>query len=204
MGKKKIIGLCLAVGLMVGVVGGSLAWFTDSDTVTNSFSTAKENDEGNKNGIIIDENWKAEDAKNILPGTTVNKDVRIKNHATYDQLIRVKFTVVDKSTGQKLDLTQVKLNYKNITTTNEQGKWIKNVENGTDWYYFNKVVGAGLFTEYLLDSVKLLNTAGNEYKDGAFDVVVDAEGIQAANGAVSDAWKNAPKEIKDLGGKLEQ
>lgn len=200
MGKKKIIGLCLAVGLMVGVVGGSLAWFTDSDTVTNSFSTAKENDEENKNGIIIDEDWKAEDAKNILPGTTVNKDVRVKNHATYDQLIRVKFTVVDKSTGKNLDLTQVKLNFVDKYTDN----WIKNVEEDTTWYYFNKVVGAGLFTDYLLDSVKLLNTAGNEYKDGAFDVVVDAEGIQAANGAVSDAWKNAPKEIKDLGGKLEQ
>lgn len=200
MGKKKIIGLCLAVGLMVGVVGGSLAWFTDKDTVTNSFSTAKENNEGNKNGIIIDENWKAEDAKNILPGTTVNKDVRVKNHATYDQLIRVKFTVVDKSTGKNLDLTQVKLNFVDKYTDN----WIKNVEGDTTWYYFNKVVGAGSFTDYLLDSVKLLNTAGNEYKDGAFDVVVDAEGIQAANGAVSDAWKNAPDQIKALGGKLEQ
>ena len=200
MGKKKIIGLCLAVGLMVGVVGGSLAWFTDSDTVTNSFSTAGENDEGDKNGIIIDENWNEDEAKNILPGTTVNKDVRVKNHATYDQLIRVKFNVVDKSTGKKLDLDHVKLNFVN----NYDENWMKNVEGNNTWYYYKNIVNAGDLTEYLLDSVKLLGTAGEEYKNGAFDVVVDAEGIQATNGAVSDAWKDAPDEIKALGGTLEK
>lgn len=200
MGKKKIIGLCLAVGLMVGVVGGSLAWFTDTDKVTNSFSTAGENNEGDKNGIIIDEIWNAEEAKNILPGTTVNKDVRVKNHATYDQLIRVKFTVLDKSTGKKLDLSKVKLNF----VANKGENWIEKTTDETTWYYYNKVVGADQFTEYLLDSVKLLGTAGEEYKNGAFDVVVDAEGVQAANGAVGEVWSDAPDEIKKLGGVIKE
>ncbi len=40
MSKKKIIGLCIAGVLAVGSIGGSLAWFTSSDSVTNPFSTA--------------------------------------------------------------------------------------------------------------------------------------------------------------------
>lgn len=196
MGKKKIIGLCLAVGLMVGVVGGSLAWFTDTDKVTNSFSTTGNEQEGGK-GIKIDEIWSASDAANILPGTTVNKDVRVQNNAKYDQLIRVKFTVEDKTDGQKLgNVEHVELGFKD----NKENDWIE--KDG--WYYYNKVVEAGGFTEYLLDSVKLLGTAGEEYKDGAFDVVVDAEGVQAANGAVGEVWSDAPDEIKKLGGVIKE
>ena len=53
MKKKKIIGLCLAGALMIGAVGGSLAWFTDTDKVTNSFATSSDGDPGadGKNGI---------------------------------------------------------------------------------------------------------------------------------------------------------
>ena len=39
----------------------------------------------------------------------------------------------------------------------------------------------------------------NEYKGLKFDVIVDSEGVQAANGAVSDSWTTAPQAIKDLG-----
>lgn len=200
MGKKKIIGLCLAVGLMVGVVGGSLAWFTDTDTVTNSFSTGNDGnpDDNGKKGIVIVENWNADDAKNILPGTDVNKDVEVKNTASYSQLIRVKFTKTTNKEGLKLD--EVDLRFTDFSTN----KWIKNTENGVDWYYYNGVVESGASTTRLLDSVKLLNSAGKEYKDAAFDVVVDAEGVQATNGAVQEVWKSAPDAIKKLGGELVQ
>lgn len=196
MGKKKIIGLCLAVGLMVGGVGGSLAWFTDTDEVTNSFSTASGNDDEGKKGIKINEKWNPEEAKNILPGTTVNKDVQVQNNATYDQLIRVKFTIVDKTSGEKLDLSKIRLNF----VENKGDNWSEKTSDGVTWYYYNKVVEAGVSTDYLLDSVKLLGTAGEEYKNSAFDVVVDAEGVQATNGAVGEVWPDAPDEIKELGG----
>ena len=196
MKKKKIIGLCLAIGLMIGVVGGSLAWFTDTDEVTNSFSTASGNDDEGKKGIKINEKWNPEEAKNILPGTTVNKDVQVQNNATYDQLIRVKFTIVDKTSGEKLDLSKIRLNF----VENKGDNWSEKTSDGVTWYYYNKVVEAGVSTDYLLDSVKLLGTAGEEYKNSAFDVVVDAEGVQATNGAVGEVWPDAPDEIKELGG----
>ncbi|MDY3208680.1 SipW-dependent-type signal peptide-containing protein [Clostridium baratii] len=196
MGKKKIIGLCLAVGLMVGVVGGSLAWFTDTDSVKNSFTT-QGNGENQSNGIKIEEVFDAELAGKVLPGTEVNKDAKVVNTATYKQIIRVKFEPKWTNTnGKELDINFIELKYQNTTTSNEANKWIK----GTDGYfYYNGVVEAGGATEYLLDSVTLSSQANNDYKDAKYDVIVHAEGIQASNDAVGDAWDTAPEIIKNLG-----
>lgn len=196
MGKKKIVGLCLAAGLMVGVVGGSLAWFTDTDSVKNSFAT-----EGNQldkeNGIEIEEAFDEETAGNMLPGTEANKDVKVKNTATYKQLIRVKFEKKwTGDTNQELDLDKIILNYTNLTTSNENGKWI---DGGDGYFYYNAVIDVDGETAYLLDSVTLSKDANNDYKGATYDVVVNAEGIQASNGAVSDAWETAPEVIKELG-----
>lgn len=196
MGKKKIIGLCLAVGLMVGVVGGSLAWFTDNASVTNSFAT-EGNGESQSNGIKIEEVFDTELAGKVLPGTEVNKDAKVVNTATYNQVIRVKFEKKWTKTNDKdLSLDFIELKYQNTTTSNEANKWIE----GTDGYfYYNGVVPAGGATEYLLDSVTLSSQANNDYKDAKYDVIVHAEGIQAANGAVNDQWTTAPDAIKNLG-----
>lgn len=196
MGKKKIIGLCLAVGLMVGVVGGSLAWFTDNASVTNSFAT-EGNGENQSNGIKIEEVFDTELAGKVLPGTEVNKDAKVVNTATYDQIIRVKFEKVWTKTNDKnLSLDLIELKYQNLTEKDEASKWIE----GTDGYfYYNGIVPAGGDTAYLLDSVTLSFQANSDYKDAKYDVIVHAEGIQAANGAVSDAWKYAPEAIKNLG-----
>lgn len=201
MGKKKIIGLCLAVGLMVGVVGGSFAWFTDTDAVTNSFAT-QGNGTDESNGIKIEEIFDSELAGKVLPGTEVNKDAKVKNTATYDQIIRVKFEKKWTKTNDKdLSLDFIELKYQNTTTSNEANKWIK----GTDGYfYYNGVVPAGGATEYLLDSVTLSSQVNNDYKDAKYDVIVHAEGIQAANGAVSNQWTTAPDAIKNLGGTSQQ
>lgn len=196
MGKKKIIGLCLAVGLMVGVVGGSLAWFTDSDTVTNSFAT-QGNGQGQSNGIEIEEEFDKDLAGKVLPGTEVNKDVKVINTATYDQLIRVGFEKKWTNTNNKdLNKDFIELKYKNLTTENEEGKWI---DGGDGYFYYNKVVKGGEETKYLLDSVMLSSQADRDYQGAEYDVIVHAEGIQAANGAVNEAWDRAPQVIRDLG-----
>lgn len=198
MGKKKIIGLCLAVGLMIGVVGGSLAWFTDTDTVTNNFATQGEGTESN-NGIKIHEEFDSELAQKALPETKVNKDVKVENKASYPQLIRVNFEK-NWENGEGLDIKNIELGFQNVTKTGEANKWIE----GTDgYYYFNGVVQPKGFTENLLDYVKLSKNIDNNYKNKKYDVVVNAESIQASNGAVSDAWKEAPEAIKALGGTLE-
>ncbi|MDK0733073.1 SipW-dependent biofilm matrix protein BsaA [Clostridium perfringens] len=204
MSKKKIIGLCIAGVLAVGSIGGSLAWFTSSDSVTNPFSTASTDNPSDPNsGIKIHEDFNKEDADNTLPGDTVTKQVNVINKATYDQLIRVKIKKVWKDAkGEEksdLDTKNINLNFENnLTDSNkpEEGKWI---EGSDGYYYYNGIVNPDGQTANLLESVTLSKDTTNEFKGLKFDVVVDSEGVQAANGAVNDSWKDAPQVIKTLG-----
>ncbi|HAT4166226.1 TPA: hypothetical protein I9Z80_002532 [Clostridium perfringens] len=204
MSKKKIIGLCIAGVLAVGSIGGSLAWFTSSDSVTNPFSTASTDNPSDPNsGIKIHEDFNKEDADNTLPGDTVTKQVNVINKATYDQLIRVKIKKVWKDAkGEEkpdLDTKNINLNFENnLTDSNkpEEGKWI---EGSDGYYYYNGIVNLDGQTANLLESVTLSKDTTNEFKGLKFDVVVDSEGVQAANGAVNDSWKDAPQVIKTLG-----
>lgn len=204
MSKKKIIGLCIAGVLAVGSIGGSLAWFTSSDSITNPFSTASTDNPSDPNsGIKINEKFDKNEADNTLPGDNVTKQVNVSNTATYDQLIRVKIEKVwkDAEGTEKPDLDKenIILNFeKNLTDSNnpEEGKWIK----GSDgYYYYNGIVNPKGQTSNLLESVTLSKDTTNEFKGLKFDVTVNSEGVQAANGAVSDSWKDAPQAIKDLG-----
>lgn len=204
MSKKKIIGLCIAGVLAVGSIGGSLAWFTSSDSVTNPFSTASTDNPSDPNsGIKINEKFNKEEADNTLPGDTVTKQVNVINKATYDQLIRVKIKKVWKDAkGEEksdLDTKNINLNFENnLTDSNkpEEGKWI---EGSDGYYYYNGIVNPDGQTANLLESVTLSKDITNEFKGLKFDVIVDSEGVQAANGAVNDSWKDAPQVIKKLG-----
>ena len=204
MSKKKIIGLCIAGVLAVGSIGGSLAWFTSSDSVTNPFATASTDNPSDPNsGIKIHEDFKPEDADNTLPGDTVTKQVNVINKATYDQLIRVKIKKVWKDAkGEEkpdLDTKNINLNFENnLTDSNkpEEGKWI---EGSDGYYYYNGIVNPKGQTANLLESVTLSKDTTNEFKGLKFDVVVDSEGVQAANGAVNDSSKGARQAIKTLG-----
>ncbi|WP_283676289.1 SipW-dependent biofilm matrix protein BsaA [Clostridium perfringens] len=206
MSKKKIIGLCIAGVLAVGSIGGSLAWFTSSDSITNPFSTASTDNPSNLNsGIKINEKFNKEEADNTLPGDNVTKQVNVSNKATYDQLIRVKIKKVWKDAkGEEkpdLDTKNIILNFENnLTDSNkpEEGKWI---EGSDGYYYYNGIVNPDGQTANLLESVTLSKDTTNEFKGLKFDVVVDSEGVQAANGAVNDSWKDAPQAIKTLGAK---
>ncbi|EOU1828496.1 hypothetical protein C0L77_001258 [Clostridium perfringens] len=204
MSKKKIIGLCIAGVLAVGSIGGSLAWFTSSDSITNPFSTASTDNPSNPNsGIKINEKFNKEEADNTLPGDKVTKQVNVSNKATYDQLIRVKIKKVWKDAkGEEkpdLDTKNINLNFeKNLTDSNkpEKGKWI---EGSDGYYYYNGIVNPDGQTANLLESVTLSKDITNEFKGLKFDVIVDSEGVQAANGAVNDSWGTAPQVIKTLG-----
>lgn len=69
--KKKIVALCLCVALAVVAIGGAtLAYFTDTDNATNTFTVGKVD-------ITLNETFDGNNAK-LMPGIDVNKDVTIK------------------------------------------------------------------------------------------------------------------------------
>lgn len=213
MNKKKLSALLLAGTLTAGVVGGTFAWFTSKDTVTNPFTTTGKTDPNNPDsGIEIVEEFTKPDK--VLPGDETNKDVQVKNTANYDQFIRVKFEkkfvkvdenenrteIETNSTGATLDTSLIKLNFTNHVKTKEDIKGtdgnvdFSNLEAG-DWfegddgyYYYIGKVAEDSHTNTLLDSVTLSGDAGNEYRNLDFDVTVVAESIQASNNAYTE-WK---------------
>ena len=70
--KKKILALCLVVALAVtAVVGGSLAYFTDTDKAANTFTTGKVD-------ITLNETFTQE--SKLLPGKNIEKIVNVTNN----------------------------------------------------------------------------------------------------------------------------
>ena len=207
MNKKKLSALLLAGTLTAGVVGGTFAWFTSQDSVTNKFATTGTDEPNNPDaGIKIEEEF--EKPENVLPGTETNKDVRVKSTAKYDKFIRVKFEkkfIKTNGDGTKTDVTDkldtslIELNFTNyLKDTKAEGTWFEG-EDGY-YYYIGKVAG-GSYTNMLLDSVTLSSNAGNEYKNLEFDVTVVADSIQSSNEAYKD-W--APANLQDIYGTLGQ
>ena len=125
--KKKIVTCSLVVALLViGVIGASLAYFTDTDSKDNVFTTGKVD-------ITLNENFDADNAK-LLPGSqkdnAVKKEVSIKNelksedaYVWYEWLIPAVLDSTDGSTGTN-----------NIIHVNSKGStWDKYRENSAYW-----------------------------------------------------------------------
>lgn len=203
MNKKKLT-IIIATIAMIGIVGGSFAWFTAKDQVKNSFTTGTtDNPDNPDDGVKIVENWDPKEAEKITPGTEVNKDVRAQNTASYDSFIRVKFVKIftESSPGVNiadLDTDKIVLNYntENLTdaTALETEKW---VDGGDGYFYYIGAIKSKEYTSYLLDSVTLDKSSDNTYKNSGYDVDVIAESVQASNGAVSAVWTSTNAKVID-------
>ncbi|MCI5727420.1 MAG: hypothetical protein MR274_07935 [Clostridium sp.] len=192
MNKKKLVTMVLAGSLAVGLVGGSLAWFTSSDKVLNKFATVQDDDNIGDSGIDIYECFDEDGAEKILPGgPKVDKYVQVKNTAKYAQLIRVKLIPEwTDETIRMLNGDSMEPEEAIILDLSDNQDWVYN--NGY-YYYLNKVAPKG-FTSNVLDKVSLNHVLGNEYKNAKFNVKVEAEAIQAVvdgdeNINPVDEWK---------------
>ena len=128
MSKKKLLSLALVV-IMVAILSFStLAWFSDSDEVTNQFLVAGSDDE-NPDEIFSVDVWEDKDGdgnaddevdgedvgliyEDILPGDKLPKVVHVENTGSYDQYIRVTVTISDAQAwiaamGADFDVTKV-------------------------------------------------------------------------------------------------
>ena len=82
----KINGKVIAVAAMLAVagIGGTFAYFNQTLTAANIFDTGKYDTE-------LVEEFKPSEGENWGPGTSVNKDVTIRNTGTLPVVVRVKF-----------------------------------------------------------------------------------------------------------------
>lgn len=169
MNKKfKYTSLVAAGAVTLGLVGGTLAWFTAQDTEVNQFATGTVTDPDNDKvnaGIEIIEQFDQNGANNILPGATVNKDVQVQSSANYAQFVKVKLTpqFVKEENDKRVPYTDPELEKLGITNDMiqlnvvrdhvvdlstasslpdnlEQGKWY--LIDG-EYYYYGKLAPQG-------------------------------------------------------------
>ena len=97
MTKKKVFVAALAVCLVAIISLGTLAWFSDSESVDNKFLFATtEDDTADEvfNVVLTEPNAPADkEYKDIEPGAVLAKDPTITNAGYYDQYIRATVTI---------------------------------------------------------------------------------------------------------------
>ena len=87
--KKRIVTIALVVALMATAIGGTLAYFTDTDSEKNTFTVGNvdiEVSETNKiNGVEVTGNA----FENVMPGTEITKKAVVTNNSSEDAYVRV-------------------------------------------------------------------------------------------------------------------
>lgn len=197
---KKKVALTAAAVALVGTlaVGGTLAWFTDTETATNVVTTGNVDIAWYENGEkITAKNPGVEFGKEtpITPNVTLPKKARVKNEGKNAALIRAKVEVAD-------ELSKIiRVDY-NLGQNDNAGEWLDG-EDG--WYYYNRVVAAvNGDTVELINSLTIPETVGNKVASGSELVAATdideatvellADAIQAENMAGIDKPINYKKE----------
>lgn len=168
--KKKIVSLCICAALLaVALVGGTLAFFTDTTEVKENTFTV-----GNVEIELTEPKWEGEgsvDAPEVYPGEALKKDPTVTNVGANPCFVRVKVTGLNVFEGAD----PITLRYKDADG-----------HNTTDWtllddgyYYYNGVLAAEDETAPVFDQIVIPTSWTNGDAKTAYSVDVFAEAVQA-------------------------
>lgn len=177
MNKKKTL-IAAIVLLLVLLIGGAVAYFTDTDDKTNTFTL------GNID-IVLEEEFNKDDAKNIMPGDTVEKKPKVANEGKNNAYVFLEVvepcyegeTIFDFETNEFWTVVGGERACSNGTATtvyayaNEGELLAVSPDSATNTTLFNTVT-----LKNTLDA-----TAINSFGDKNVDIKVTAYGIQADN-----------------------
>lgn len=201
MNKKKLFSVAVIMIMIAILSFSTLAWFTDSDGVTNEFMVAGSG-EGDPEDVFSLDVWEKTPEsdkeqvgyhyEDILPGDVLKKDVYVENTGSYDQYIRVIVVVSDAQqwgeilgvdAGEVPALSQIVagLNY---------DKWTPNganydPQNNTYWYvlYGTNILEPAQTTSVFTD-VKIPASMTQEQAaafEGGFIIDIFAQAVQTRN-----------------------
>ena len=165
---KKIIAIIIAA-LAIIITGGVIAYLTDTDTATNTFTI------GAVSIDLTEDNWNATNAQNVVPGQVINKDPAVDNtgsNAAY-VYIKIEEPVVAQSAGGTAPLVTY--------TTNTGWTQLSTNTSGstkTTVYYYTTALASGASTTALFNNVTVSNFDQSTVT-GSKDMVVTAYAIQS-------------------------
>ena len=192
--RNLLIGSALVLAALL-VVGGTMAWFTaSSGPVTNQFTAGtvkiKLHDVG---GYDEDQNeipFSPNGVANVNHGDDYTKIVYVENTGSKAVYVRVKL-----SPEWSGDLPNV------VTIADEDYVMadfpiLDGWEYYEGWYYYTSPVAAGESTAHLIEEVIFAGKEmDNDYQGATFTLEVEAEAIQASNGAALDQWGVDPSTL---------
>ena len=206
MNKKKLVSLAMVVIMIAILSYGSLAWFNDSDSVTNEFKVATSDDPSDPDDIFSVDVWEKVDTdgdgisdeigknadnggavfENILPGAKYVKEPVVENTGAYDQYIRVVVTLSDAQAwvdalGYGYDLSEIFIGHDEVLWTRDKGSHVG--DELVYVYYLNEALSpaetATLFTHVQLPTS--LTQQEMAELDGSFELTIRADAIQTEN-----------------------
>ena len=167
--KKKIIAVCLIVALAAtAVIGGTLAYFTDDEVATNTFTV------GNVDITLTEPNWEgsgSNDAPEVYPGEPLAKDPTVKNDGANPCFVRIKVTGLDclAPAGN--------ITYRTDYVPGKLGDhWVLHTDG---YFYYDQVLAVDATTDALFDQIVMPTDLENGDAESEFNVVVTAEAVQA-------------------------
>ena len=151
--KKSLIALLILV--IIGVIGFTLAYFSDSITIGNKFKTKEY-------GTSVTEVFESPD--NWTPGTTTDKTVVATNTGNVDEAVRISYTEKWVAADETTELSGWVDAYGKLTSheeelTTDEKAAIINFDNESDWtlnngyYYYNYKLEPNESTSSLIESV---------------------------------------------------
>ena len=175
MNKKKILVLAVSVCLVaILAIGGTLAYFTDTDAKTNTFTV------GNVDITLTEPNWEgtgSQDAPEVYPGEPLAKDPTVENTGSNPCFVRIKVTGLDCLAPAS------NITYRTDYMTGKLGdNWVLHTDG---YFYYNKVLGVKETTDALFDQIVIPTDLTNGNADTEFNVVVTAEAVQAQGAKAS-------------------
>lgn len=99
--KRNIAILCTVLMTASLLIGGTLAYFSDQETITNPFTTAGNGGPGDESGLdieVTEPGYDPEDSKDMVPGDVIVKDPTVTN-LKGESYVRFIIKLVDKTSG---------------------------------------------------------------------------------------------------------
>lgn len=163
MSRKKLIITAIILALVL-IIGGIVAYFTDTDTATNTFTL------GSIDIEVVEENWNENNAKNIVPLQSITKDPKIENKGKSSAYVfaevvvpYVNATLEGETEASDIDLFE----YEVKTGWVQVGSAVKKEADKTNTYIYAYVgttntdtmeaLAASASTPTLFDSIKMKN-----------------------------------------------
>lgn len=186
--KKRTLVLVLSIAIIaVATLGATLAYFTDKEEDTNTFTI------GNVNIELTEPSW-TEDVSDVYPGQVLAKDPIVKNIGNNPCLVRIKLEMPTLPTN--LPQNDVAIVYRTGGLDGILGAdW---VDGGDGYYYYLEILENSESTSELFEEVVIPTELENGDGTTDYDIKVTAYAVQAQGISNYDDLLDGIEETSEL------